>query len=175
MRMTQTVSQFWQLHAIHQWGSHHSAWVLYLQNEGMDAHKQAQAEQWQNWVSMLPTQPHHITSIWYWSKHIYIGTDQVSLGTQAKNLGVILDSALSMETHITSTCKAANYHLYCLSRIRKYLTSEALKMAVHALISSKLDYCNSLLIGLPTTEISKLQNIVNSAARLISGARNLII
>ena len=62
---------------------------------------------------------------------IQIGSDQVNLGSQAKNLGVIPDSAPTMDTHITSTCKAANYHLYCLSRIRKYLTPEALKMAVY--------------------------------------------
>ena len=48
------------------------------------------------------------------------------------------------------------------SFIRKYLTPDALKTAVHALISSKVDYCNSLPVGLPTTQIGRLQNIMNS-------------
>ncbi len=102
---------------------------------------------------------------------ISIGSDEVSLSMQAKNLGVVLDSSLSLGSHITSTCKAANFHLYRLSRIRKYLTPDALKTAIHALISSKLDYCNSLYIGLPMSQISRLQNIINSAAQLISGVR----
>ena len=46
-----------------------------------------------------------------------------------------------------------------------------MKTAVHALISSKLDYWNSLLAGLPKYEIQKYQHIMNSAARLISGMR----
>ena len=105
------------------------------------------------------------------SQTIGIVSDQISLGSQAKNLGVILDSSLSMDTRITSTCKAANYHLYRLSRIRKYLTLEDLKKDVHAIISLKLDYCNSLLIGLPMTQIGKLQNFINSVAGLISGVK----
>ena len=92
-------------------------------------------------------------------------------GHQAKNLEVLFDSDLSLNSHITSTCKAANYQLYRLSRIKKYLTQGALETAVHAFISSKLDYCNSILIGLPASQISRLQNIMNSCARLISGVK----
>ena len=93
------------------------------------------------------------------------------LGVQAKNLGVVLDCSLSLGSHIISTCKAANFHLYRLSRLRKYLTSKALKTAIHALMSSKSGYCNSLFIGLPMSQISRLQNIINSAVQLISGVR----
>ena len=74
-----------------------------------------------------------------------------------------------MASHITATGRAANYQLHCLSRIKRYLTPDALKVAGHALISSKLDYCNSLLPGLPKYEIQRYQHIMNSAARLISG------
>ena len=102
---------------------------------------------------------------------IKISEDEVMIGQHAKNLRVLFDSDLSLSSHITSTCKAANYQLYRLSRIKKYLTLGALKTAVHAFISSKLDYCNSILIGLPASQILRLQNIMNSSARLISGVK----
>ena len=103
---------------------------------------------------------------------IRIGPDSVSLSEQARNLGVIFDPELNMSAHITSVCKAANYQLYRLSRIRKYLSPEALKIATHALVSSRIDYCNSLLVGLPATQTKRLQNIMHSAARLISDVIN---
>ena len=42
---------------------------------------------------------------------------------------------------------------------------------VHAFISSKLDYCNALLYGLPDSDINRLQSIQNAAARLVSGTK----
>ena len=42
---------------------------------------------------------------------------------------------------------------------------------MHALVSSKLDYCNGLLVGLPKQQIDKLQAIMNSAAPLIIGTK----
>ncbi len=102
---------------------------------------------------------------------IHIGPDCVNPSSEAKNLGVIFDPSLSLSAHITSTCKTAFYSLYRLSRIEKFLTPLALKTAVHALISSKIDYCNSLLVGLPACQINKLQHVLNSAARLITGTK----
>ena len=44
-------------------------------------------------------------------------------------------------------------------------------MAIHASVTSKLDYCNSLLYGLPRFPIAKLQSVQNSAARLVCKTR----
>ena len=41
---------------------------------------------------------------------------------------------------------------------------------VHAFIGSKIDYCNGLLYGLPTSATSKLQRVQNAAARLVTGS-----
>ncbi len=65
---------------------------------------------------------------------MHIGSDCVSPSQQAKNLGVIFDPSLTLSAHITATCKAAFYNLHRLSRIKKYLSPQALKTAVHALI-----------------------------------------
>ena len=100
---------------------------------------------------------------------IHIRLDSFTLSQHAKNLGVIFFPDLSMSAHITAICKVANYYLFCFSCITKYLTLDALKTAVHALISSKVDYCNSLLVDLPMTQIDRLQIMMNSVACLISG------
>ena len=85
----------------------------------------------------------------------------------AISLGTWFDTNLSLVTHITKTCKAAFYHLHNIRRIRKSFTVESTKVLVHAFIMGRIDYCNSLLHGLPTTHINKLQRVQNAAARLI--------
>ena len=57
--------------------------------------------------------------------------------------------------------------IYNLKRIRKYLDQDSAKTIVHACVTSKLDYCNSLLFGLPESQIGRLQRVQNTCARLI--------
>ena len=96
-----------------------------------------------------------------------VGDVSVAPVTSARNLGTWFDTNLSLVTHITKTCKAAFYHLHNIRRIRKFLTMESTKVLVHAFMMGCIDYCNSLLYGLPTTHINKLQRVQNAAARLI--------
>ena len=77
------------------------------------------------------------------------------------------DSTLSMNSHINKTCSLAFYYLYNIRKIRKYLSREATEKLIHAFVSSRIDYCNSLLFGLPTYQIHKIQRVQNAAARLI--------
>ena len=62
---------------------------------------------------------------------------------------------------------AAFYHLYNIRGIRKYLSKETTEILIHAFISSRVDYCNSLYHGLPAYQLMKLQRIQNAAARLV--------
>jgi hypothetical protein len=59
------------------------------------------------------------------------------------------------------------FHLYNISRIRKYLSRKTTETLVHAFVNSRLDYCNALLYGLPNCLIPKLQHVQNAAAILI--------
>ena len=79
--------------------------------------------------------------------------------SSAKCLGVIIDSHVSLETHISSVCRAAYRQLRNISHLRKYMDHDSLECVIHAFITSKLDYGNSLLCGLPTKQICRLQSI----------------
>ena len=72
-----------------------------------------------------------------------------------------------MDIHNNSICNTAFYHLYNIRRITKFLNSECTKILVNAFVTSRLDFCNSLLYGLPNNQLHKLQTVQNAAARLI--------
>ena len=99
--------------------------------------------------------------------HIKVGKVNIAPHSPVKNLGVWFDSNLSMVDHITKTYSAAFYYLYNIRRIRKYLTKECTETLIHAFISSRLDYCNSLLFGVPECHLHQLKRVQNAAARLI--------
>ena len=98
---------------------------------------------------------------------ISVGHDTITASTQVKNLGCWLESHLSMSKHVTSVCKSAFYHLHNIRPIKNYLSWENLLTLVHAFITSRLDYCNSLVCGVPKDQISKLERVQNAAARLV--------
>ena len=75
---------------------------------------------------------------------------------------------LNLQEQIHKTCKSGFFHLYNIRRIRKYLSQESARTLVHAFIIGRIDYCNSLLFGLPSVHLLKLQRLQNAAARLIS-------
>ncbi len=92
-----------------------------------------------------------------------------------KNLGVILDSNLSFENHISHVTKTAFFHLRNISKLRNMLSVSDAKKLVHAFMTSRLDYCNALLGGCPASSINKLQIVQNAAARVLPGQENMII
>ena len=98
---------------------------------------------------------------------IRVGNSSVSTKEVVKNLGILFDKHLDLSSNITAVCKSCYFHLHNISKIRRFLDEVALKRVVHALVISRLDYCNSLLFGLPAKLINRLQRVQNSAARLI--------
>ena len=90
--------------------------------------------------------------------------------TSAKNLGVLFDSSLNFRKHISQTCRACFYHIRDLRRIRKSLSLDLAKQIAVALVSSKLDYCNSLFHNMPEKDIARLQRVQNCLARVVTNA-----
>ena len=73
-----------------------------------------------------------------------------------KNLGVIIDSELTLSDQVTYICKSCYHYLRIIRTIRPYLTVSSANTIVHSVISAKLDYCNSLFIDIPDYLITKL-------------------
>ena len=55
-----------------------------------------------------------------------------------------------MEDNVNTVCKKVNFHLRNIWKICKYLNKGATEALIHALISSRIDYCNSLLYDIPS-------------------------
>ena len=96
---------------------------------------------------------------------------RVSFSSTVSNLGVIIDSQLSMSDHVPSLCRACFFQLRQLRQVRSSLTSHTIKTLVHAFISSRLDNCNSLLYGVDEGLLKKLQAVQNAAARVTAETR----
>ena len=84
-----------------------------------------------------------------------------------RNLGSYIDDKLSMNFHINKVCNASFYYPQNIRRIRKHLSRDSLETLIRAFFSSRLDYCNRLLYGLPQVQIDKIQKVQNAAGRLI--------
>ena len=96
-----------------------------------------------------------------------IGDDDVKIGESIRILGVQLDATLSMDKQVTTIVKACNYHTRALKHVRKCLTLESTKTIAYGLVSARLDYCNSLLIGTSRSNLDKLQHVQNTLARVV--------
>ena len=99
---------------------------------------------------------------------VSIAGHDVFFSKKARNIGVILDENISLDHHIASICKSFFFHLRNISKIRKHISVRACETLVHNFISSKLDFCNSLLYGLSKSSLQKLQLVQNAAARVLT-------
>ena len=99
----------------------------------------------------------------------FIDNSCIRFSNTVKFLGVHMDTFLTFDSHVSAVASSSMYHLKNLSKIKRYLSQEDTKKLVHALISSKLDYCNSIVYGVNVSESSKLQAIQNRAARIVLG------
>ena len=103
-------------------------------------------------------------------KDITVGDTVVEAKSVVRNLGSWFDCNLDMSSHISKQCASAFYHLHNISRIRKFLSTDITIALVHTFVTSRLDYCNSLLYGLPASHLNKVQRVLNAAARLVCRA-----
>ena len=86
-------------------------------------------------------------------------------------LGVLFTTDLALEKHATSVSAKCFYQLRQLRRVRRSLDHDSATILVHAFVTSRIDYGNSLFANAPKMWTEKLQRVMNAAARVISGTQ----
>ena len=99
---------------------------------------------------------------------IRMGDVSIPSTPSVRDLGVLLDQHMTREDHVRQVCKSAMFHLCSIANIRRFLTTDAAKSLMHSLVTSRLDYCNSVLVGLPKALLQKMQRVQNTAARVVT-------
>ena len=99
--------------------------------------------------------------------------DGITLASSStvKNLGVVFDQDLSFNVHIKQISRTAFFHLRNIAKIRRIVSQADAEKLVHAFVTSRLDYCNSLLSGCSNKSLRTLQLIQNAAARVLTGTK----
>ena len=110
-------------------------------------------QQWSKYISMFPME--------------FLGVETYP-AKSARNLGVIFDKDFNFRSHTSAICSSCIYHIRDLRRIRRHLDLESAKLLANALVSSPLDYCNSLLSGIAETDLTKLQRGFNRLAGVVT-------
>ena len=101
------------------------------------------------------------------SNSIVFCGNTITPSSSARNLGIIFDSELSYKSHISAICKSSFYQIRQLRQVRASLDLPSATALANSLVSSKLDYCNSLFFGLPKSSLHRLQLVQNSLARAV--------
>ena len=102
---------------------------------------------------------------------ISVGGSSICCAETARNF----DSATNLESHIAHVYKVAYMNLRNIRKIRNVITDHSASQLIHALILSRIYYCNSILYGISDSVISDLQHIQNTAARILAKCNNSFI
>ena len=100
-------------------------------------------------------------------RQLTIGSSTISLSSSCRNLGVMFDEHMKMDSQVNNICKNMLFHLRNISSIRSTLSDSAAAQLIHSLVTSRLDYCNSLLYGLPDAKLNNIQRVQNAACRIL--------
>ena len=102
---------------------------------------------------------------------INVAGSPIELVPSLKSLGVTIDSGLTFDRHINNICRASYFNIRALRQIRSALTRETARSVAASLVQTRLDYCNSIFVGTTVKNLSKLQRVQNSLARVVTGHR----
>jgi len=81
-----------------------------------------------------------------------VASARINVSETARNLGVIVDSQLTLSAQVAAVCRSGYYQLWQLRPI-------VCPTLVQPFISCRLDYCNSLFYGITDGLMSRLQSV----------------
>ena len=98
---------------------------------------------------------------------IKIGQDIIQKSQAARNLGFYYDVHMKNTIHVNKLCSTLYLTLKKIAKIRHKIDVDTTRILVQTLVTSKLDYCNSLMLGTTEYNLAKLQRIQNSATHIV--------
>ena len=102
---------------------------------------------------------------------VCVAGSDIVFSVQLKSLGVVIDQSLSFDLHVGNIVKASNFNIRALRHIRPMLDKTVANTIACSIVSTRLDYCNSLLYGMSVNNIGRLQRVQNTLARVVAGTR----
>jgi len=102
---------------------------------------------------------------------IQASVDTVHPATSVRDLGALLDSELTISEHVSKVASICFFQLLRLRQIRHLIGRQVTAQLVSAFLLSRLDYCNSVLAGLPRSTNEPLQRVLNAVTRLVVGLK----
>jgi len=105
---------------------------------------------------------------------LQLGENIVAASDHVRLLGVDIMSDLSLDRHVTNVSASCFYRLRQMRRIRRLLDHQSVTTLVHALVSTRVDYCNSVLAAAPKTTTDKVQRVVSNTCKFDCGLSPLL-
>ena len=102
---------------------------------------------------------------------VCVAGTEIAHSVQLKSLGVTLDQNLSFDKHVADIVKLSNFNIRALRHIRPMLDRSVANTVACSIVSTRIDYCNSLLYGVSMKNIQRLQRTQNTLARVVSGVK----
>ena len=106
---------------------------------------------------------------------INIGANTIKLESTVCDLGVVLDKHFDMSTEVNNICKSASLVIRNIGKIRNYLDQTTTEKLVHAFVTSKIGFWDSVLFRLSKKQLDKLQRILNAALELLQRRKDFSI
>ena len=135
---------------------------------------------WNIWFTQnsLKINPSKTEFLMFKTRHRRISQIDIRFGdhtlvntSKTKVLGVVLDTSLTWEDHISMTVQRCNHVLVGICKLRNRLPRELRIFLIESLVFPLIRYCACVWGGACSNQTSRLQKVIHFAARIISNLK----